>query len=309
MKFSIPIGATARRALLALCLLGPAEGMTNHAGRLRIAICQFPVSSNIRANSGWILRQLKQAKARGADLVQLPECALSGYAGVDFDSMDAMDWGELGRQTEAVVAEAKAQGLWVILGSTHRLSEGRKPHNSLYVIDSEGRLVDRYDKRLCTEEDLRHYSPGDHVVTFDLKGVRCGLLICYEVRFPELYRELEGLGVKAVFQSFYNARERDIRLHAALMPATAQAQAGMNHFYMALANASAPRSWPSRFLTPDGMEAGKLAGDRPGVLLAEIDLSRSFYDASGPFRREAVSGNRHSGQAVDDPRSRERGAF
>lgn len=78
---------------------------------------------------------------------------------------------------------------------------------------------------------------------------------------------------------------------------------------MALANASAPRSWPSRFLTPDGMEAGKLAGDRPGVLLAEIDLSRSFYDASGPFRREAVSGKRHSGQAVDDPRSRERGDF
>ena len=46
--------------------------------------------------------------------------------------------------------------LWVLLGSTHQLTGLHKPHNSLYVIDSVGEIVDRYDKRFCTPGDLEH---------------------------------------------------------------------------------------------------------------------------------------------------------
>ena len=46
--------------------------------------------------------------------------------------------------------------------------------NSLYVINRDGEVIDRYDKRFCTGGDLQHYSPGDHFVTFDVNDVRCG---------------------------------------------------------------------------------------------------------------------------------------
>ena len=64
----------------------------------------------------------------------------------------------------------------VVLGSAHRLTEPNKPHNSLYIIDEEGRLIDRYDKRFCSGDasgmtgDLAHYSPGDHFSVFAIRA-------------------------------------------------------------------------------------------------------------------------------------------
>ena len=64
-------------------------------------------------------------------------------------------------------------GLWVVLGSAHRLSDSHKPHNSLYIISDAGRIVERYDKRFCSGDpggrsgDLAHYSPGGHFSVWD----------------------------------------------------------------------------------------------------------------------------------------------
>ena len=98
--------------------------------------------------------------------------------------------------TEQVCQRAAEHGVWVLLGSTHPLGDDVKPHNSVYVINDQGSIVERYDKRFCTGTtdpepnlDLEHYSPGNHTTVFDVDGYRCGLLICYDYRFPELYRD------------------------------------------------------------------------------------------------------------------------
>ena len=83
-------------------------------------------------------------------------------------------------------------GIWAVVGSAHRLSGTHKPHNSAYVIDDGGNVVDRYDKRFCSGDvdeetgDLAHYSPGDGFSVWDMDEVRCAALICYNYRFPEL---------------------------------------------------------------------------------------------------------------------------
>ena len=88
-------------------------------------------------------------------------------------------------------------------------SGAHKPHNSAYVIDDGGQVVDRYDKRFCSGDanekmgDLAHYSPGDHFSVWDIDGVRCGALICYDYRFPELHRQYKKLGAELVFHSFH----------------------------------------------------------------------------------------------------------
>jgi predicted amidohydrolase len=294
-------------AALACCV--PAAGddeVDEGCGVLRLATCQFPVSADVRANGDWVRRQMRQASAEGADLIHFSECALSGYAGVDRPSNDELDWEALAEETEAILALARALEVWVVLGSTHRLSGEHRPHNSLYVINPEGRIIDRYDKRFCTGGDLEHYSPGDHFVTFAVKGVPCGLLICYDIRFPELYREYSKLGVRLMLHSFYNARQKPGSIHPKIMPVTARAYAGVNNMFVSINNSSAPKSWPSRFITPDGLVGGKLPTDEPGVMVNVVDLSRRYYDASGPYRREAIEGKLNSGEVVDDPRSKDR---
>ncbi|MBD3629976.1 carbon-nitrogen hydrolase family protein [Cyclobacterium sp.] len=278
----------------------------SESGKIRIASCQFPISANILDNYGWIKRQMVEAKLKKADIVHFPECALSGYPGVDMHSIDDFNWEELFHATDSIRNLAKELSLWVVLGSMHQLSEGNKPHNSLYVINASGEVVDRYDKRFCTSGDLNYFSPGDHFVTFQLNGVTCGLLICYDIRFPELYREYRNLNADIVFQSFYNARQKKGSIHPLIMPVTSQAMAASNYFYMSLTNSSAPESWPGHFITPDGLIQNKLPPNEPGVLISDIDLSRNYYDASKPFRPNAIQGKLNSGEVIADPKSADR---
>jgi len=276
------------------------NGTSGGKGKIRIASCQFPVSADIRTNCQWIKDQMIESKLKKADIVHFSECALSGYPGEDIRSFADFNWKELYRETDSVISLAKKLHIWVILGSVHKLSGNNKPHISLYVIDPEGNIVDRYDKRFCTESDLVHCSPGDHFVTFSVNDVKCGLLICYDVRFPELYREYRKLGCDVIFQSFYNAHEEKGNIHPVIMPLSAQAHAATNYFFISLTNSSAPESWPSQFITPDGLVQNKLPANIPGVLISDLDTSEKFYDASGPFRQEAMKGILNSGATVKD---------
>jgi len=276
------------------------------SGRIRVATCQFPVSADIKENYRYIEQQITEAKLKKADVVQFPECALSGYPGTDMMSLENFDWNQLHAMTDSVAALAKKLQIWVVLGSLHKLSGNNKPHNSLYVINPEGKISDRYDKRFCTGSDLQYCSPGDHFVIFNIKGVTCGLLICYDVRFPELYREYRRLSCDVIFQSFYNARQNKGSIHPVIMPTSAQAHAATNYFYMSLSNSSAPESWPCHFITPDGLVQNKLAPNIPGILVSDIDISEEYYDASREFRQDAMNGKLNSGVIVNDPFSTDR---
>lgn len=269
------------------------------SGKINIASAQFPISSNIWENYHWIKSQLIEAKLKKADLVHFPECALSGYPGVDLPSLENFEWEKLHDATDSILTLAKQLKIWIVVGSIHPLGKGKKPHNSLYVINSQGKIIDRYDKRFCTGGDLRHFSPGDHFVNFILNGVNCGLLICYDVRFPELYREYRKRNTDVIFQSFHNARQKPGSIHPIIMPVTAQARAATNNFYMSLTNSSAPESWPCHFITPDGLIQNKLTANVAGILISSVDLSEKFYDASKPFRKNAMNGILHSGGDKD----------
>ena len=107
-------------------------------GVVGVATCQFPVSAEIGANLRWIRRQIRIARQQGAHVAHFPEAALSGYAGTDFDTFAGFDWDALRSAMSEVLDCARRTGLWVILGSAHRLTGGHKPHNSLYIINDSG---------------------------------------------------------------------------------------------------------------------------------------------------------------------------
>jgi deaminated glutathione amidase len=286
--------------------LGQNRLTTGESGKIRIASCQFPVSADIKENLRYVENQIVEAKLKNADIVHFPECALSGYPGSDMNSLDNFDWDELYRATDSVLSLAKELKIWVILGSMHRLTGTNKPHNSLYLINPDGQIADRYDKRFCTGSDLKYFTPGDHFVTFNLNGVRCGLLICYDIRFPELYRQYSKLKTEVIFQSFYNARHGKESIHPVIMHITAQAMAASNYFYMSLTNSSATESWPCYFITPDGLVQNKLTENVPGILISDLDISKRYYDASNPYRLDAINGKLNSGETVQDPMSVDR---
>ncbi len=278
---------------------------TQPSGQVRIATVQFSESYDPQENAAVIRRYIAAAAEQHADVVHFHECALSGYGG-KVASPD-YDWDALRQATESILAEARRRKIWVILGSSHPLTPPHKPHNSLYLISPAGEIVDRYDKRFCTEADLKTYTPGDHFVTFELNGLKCSLLICYDVRFPELYRELYRMGVRVMFQSFHNARREKPGLLGEVIRPSLQAQAACNAMWVSAPNSSAYYScWGSAFISPEGRIVNQLEENKEGMMINTVDPSLEFYDASGPFRDRALRGVLHSGKPLRDPRSADR---
>lgn len=300
---------------------------------MRVATAQFAVSADIAANLAAVQRLMRQAKAAGADVVHFCEAALSGYAGVDFETFDGFDWDACQTATRAAMALAGELGLWTVVGSAHRLSGRHKPHNSVYVIDASGALVDRYDKRFCAGDaegltgDLAHYTPGDHFAVFEIGGVRCGVLVCHDYRYPELYRAYHRLGVRMMFHGFHAgglSAERFAEMEAGVgthlltggttlpaitMPAGMIASASNNNMWISCPNSAAPRScWPSFFVRPDGVVTGVLEAETEGLLVSDVDLAAQIYDSTVAWRDRAIDGVLNSGDVVADPRSADRRA-
>jgi predicted amidohydrolase len=201
---------------------------------------------------------------------------------------------------------ARKYSLWVVLGSTHRLTPPNKPHNSLYLISPKGQIVDRYDKRFCTPDDLKSYTPGNHFVNFTINGVNCALLICFDLRFPELYRALRKLNVDFILQSFYNAHQKAPSAHTYIMRQTMQCRAATNYFWISMANSSGYYSpYPSCFIAPDGKIVKHLRQNRSGMMVNTIDTNKKLYDPSAPFRNMAIAGALSNGpKNIRDQRSK-----
>jgi predicted amidohydrolase len=300
--------------------------------KLKIATSQFSVSSKIEDNKKRILAQVDEAKNLGVDLIHFPEGSLSGYAGVDFEAFVGFNWDELKTATNEIIKKAKEAGIWIVLGSAHRL-ENHKPHNSLYIIDNTGNIVDRYDKMFCAgtkqedTEDLLHFSPGDHFSIFSVNGIKCGVLICHEYRYPELYREYKKKDVEIIFHSYHAGNMKPTRqtnmenevgeaffaintgrtIPEITMPSTMVSYAANNYMWISCSNTSAREScWASMIVRPDGVVVGRLDKNLDGIIITEIDTKKQYYDSTRYWRNRAMEGIFHSGNLVDDNRSKNR---
>ncbi len=171
---------------------------------MRAALFQMTSGIDPAANAAAIVEMAKRAKGEGADMLFTPEMA--GY--LDSNRQRAADI--LRNEAEdivlAQVREAAArEGLWVHIGSLplkDERADGRRANRS-FLIDDSGAIRARYDKihlfdvDLATGESWREssvYGPGKQVVAADTPWGRMGFSICYDMRFPDLYRALTNAG-------------------------------------------------------------------------------------------------------------------
>ena len=108
---------------------------------------------------------------------------------------------------------AKQYGVNIVAGSVSNVRDG-KVFNTAMVFDRDGECIAEYDKtHLFTpmgEDD--YYTCGDHLCRFELDGVKCGIIICYDVRFPELTRSLALQGLDMLFVVSQWPKERIFHL-------------------------------------------------------------------------------------------------
>jgi nitrilase len=180
------------------------------AGITRVAAVQLASGPNVKGNLNEAGRLIEMAVAQGAKLVALPEYfAIMGMH--DDDKVKAREKPGEGPIQEFLATTARRHGIWLVGGSVPLdASSPHKVRNSCLVYDDQGKLAARYDKihlfgfTMGQEryEEERTIEPGQDVVTVDAPFARLGLSICYDLRFPELYRAMKPVDIILVPSAF-----------------------------------------------------------------------------------------------------------
>jgi nitrilase len=171
-----------------------------------VAAVQMTSGLDVAANLVVATRSIAEASARGACLVVLPEnFAFMGRSEAERRGVvERLDDGPI---QAAVAAAARAAGIWVVAGTTPIAVAGdTRPANACLVYDDRGRRVARYDKIHLFDVDIpgrdegyresANAAPGSDAVVVDTPAGRVGLTVCYDLRFPELYRRLVAQGAE-----------------------------------------------------------------------------------------------------------------
>ena len=168
----------------------------------RAAILQMTSGIDPAANARTLVAGIAEAKASGAAMLFTPE--MSGLIDRDRDRAAASLFHEGDDRVLAEVREAAAKaGIWVHIGSLAILREDGKLANRGFVIDDSGEIRARYDKMHLFDVDLptgeswresNSYTRGERAVTVKTPLGVLGLAICYDLRFPDLFRTLSDAG-------------------------------------------------------------------------------------------------------------------
>lgn len=154
---------------------------------------------------------IERAVNDGADILVLPETWNTGF--FPKENLKQLCCND-GKEVKEVIASlADKYKVNIVAGSVSNLKDG-KVYNTAYVFERNGRCVASYDKtHLFTPmgED-EFYTYGDGFCTFTLDGVKCGIIICYDLRFPELTRKLVLEGIEVLFVVSQWPKERIFHL-------------------------------------------------------------------------------------------------
>ncbi len=164
---------------------------------MKTALLQLDINWEDRpGNLRKIVPLIQQASADGCDVAVLPEMFTSGCT----LNAEALDESEHGETFHALSGLAQRNNLNLIAGYGSKSSRSGRPQNAGVVFDRQGNLRARYVKMhpFSPAGEDAVFEPGDAPVTFALDGVAAGLFICYDLRFPEVFREV-ARRVSAIF--------------------------------------------------------------------------------------------------------------
>lgn len=199
---------------------------------LNLALWQCPYAANTAEALARLDTTAERARAQGAALLVCPEMSLTGYQ-IGAAGVAALAEPANGPLAQAVAALAQRHGLAIVYGYPEHNPHG-KPYNAAQCIAADGQRVANYRKtHLFGDIDRAQFSPGPQAsAVFAWNGWRLGLLICYDIEFPEPARGLALQGADALLVPTANMIAFD-EVQRVLLPARALE----NRVFVAYANA------------------------------------------------------------------------
>jgi predicted amidohydrolase len=253
-------------------------------GQMRIAVFQGPQQGGDPArNLNLLERSARQAAAAGARLLVCPEMFLTGYA-IGPAAVAARAEPVDGPSAARAAGIARATGVALLYGYPERGGDGRV-YNAAQLVDRDGRRLANHRKtHLFGTLDRDAFAPGQGPPTLaEVDGLKLGVLICYDVEFPENVRLLALQGAALVAVPTANMAPYTFVCRA-LVPARAYE----NHLFLAYANRCGHEDeleylGQSCIVGPDGTDLAR-AGPGEEMILADVDPARiADWSRNNPY--------------------------
>ncbi len=171
---------------------------------MKIGVYQFSSTNSIRNNLETIKKAICLAAGQGVRLVVFHECALCGYPPIE-QSIDDIHKEEIDAALQRISELAKQCKIFVAVGTVRFDTEGR--FNSIVLFADDGTLMGFYDKTALWGWDTDHFIRGTRPGIFEIDNVKVGFRICFDIRFPESFRELYKKNTDICFVSFSDTSE------------------------------------------------------------------------------------------------------
>jgi predicted amidohydrolase len=245
---------------------------------MRVALYQCPpLPLDIQANLQRLNTQAIEAAAQGVALLVCPEMFLSGY-NIGAQAARTLAQSSDGPAAQAIAAMTRATGVAILYGYPELSAQGQV-YNSVQLIDAHGARLCNYRKtHLYGELDKSMFSAGEeHYPVIEFNGWKLGLLICYDVEFPENTRRLALAGADLILVPTANMAPYDF-----VAEVTVRARAFENQCYLVYANYCGSEDdihycGLSSICAPDGKQIGLAAQDE---VLVAADLDRLLMSES-----------------------------
>ncbi len=238
---------------------------------LRVAAGPFQLQPNLKANMEAIQRQLERAAEKKADLIVFPEACLTGYPPKDCVSLgDYVDQSKTEEALSLIQQKAKSLKMAIAIGTAWR-DEANVWRNRAYFIDEKGNNVQFYDKIQQTGHERKFFQDGKRLPTFEWRGLRMGMLICMDMRYPELWRLLRKDGAALVLHlaSAYGNSEWKVPV----LDGTLRGNAASNGYFVVSCNNAGPvPMMVSAIYSPRGLVLAKANYAEEELIIADIEV-------------------------------------
>ncbi|HRX59577.1 MAG TPA: carbon-nitrogen hydrolase family protein [Eubacteriales bacterium] len=256
---------------------------------MKIGAYQFPVSYDAADNIRHMQKGVRLAADEGVRVLSFAECSVNGYPQGNVKARHLIEeigscalYGEFGRL-------AREHGMFLLFGGMHAADGGLQ--NAAFLAKPDGSVSPIYAKRALWGWDRDNFLAGNAAQSgvFEADGFRLGVRICFEVRFPEFFRELYAAHADAVFVLFNDRTTEDSIARYELIEAHLRTRAVENVFpIVSVNNCDRFQGAPTAAFDENGTVVSELPRHQAGLLTYSLEKHALSFGAEG---RKTISDN------------------
>jgi len=250
---------------------------------MKIAAFQFQGSDSIKENLLAIERGIEKASKENVRFMLTQECAICGYPPVETDKVSSINFDIVAKAIERIKELSAKNNMYIGLGTI--IPDNGKYFNSIALVSPHQENLAPYSKRAIWGWDAENFIQGISSGIYKIDELKIGIRICYEVRFPEYFRELLKESVQIAFVSFCDISNEPDPERYEIIKSHLVTRAVENAMYVMSVNSSTKdQTAPTCLIDPDGNTLAVAPKDGEYLLPFELTNLGSNFGREGRIK-------------------------